>query len=714
MNLIKEQHTKQKMTTSNYGKNTVSVKNNGKETTYFLEPWIKDRFDNKIKPDLEKNDKDCIIAIDGKEGCQPKGERVLMADGSWKNIEEIKIGDLVISPQRDGSNKFSKVLRTYQWFCDEMYEVRELHKDKKKLYSCSYNHLIPMNVRISPRKNGKRDFKDNYWDIRNYQASYLNSLGKDFKKNTTTLLSFPIENFMGRKNCEIEPYSLGVWLGDGHFTSKEKKIKNNTEETIRRDYKRTLKNGKVLNVRGGVVNYDKKKYLTQKQRALGITTMDEEIINEIKKHYSVMRKAYKEGNLAKTYYFSVKGKFSKLLSRYGLEGMGSGEKFIPKEALLSDIDYRKKLLSGLIDTDGYLSRENSYSICTKSKRLSEDIYSLVRSLGGRGRIRKIKKGIKKLNFVGEYYNVSFYLGGINLEIKTKRKKRDNNFFYLSSNRVSINLKKIKPSEVYGFELDSESSWYITEDYVVTHNSGKSTLGLQWCKYIDPTFNLDRVVFTPEEFREAIYKAKKGQAIMFDEAFTGFSSRAALSGVNKTLISLMMQIRQKNLFIAIVLPTVFLLDKYISIFRTRVLVHVYESGGRRGFFKVYSSKKKRMLILHKDARMYSYGIKTKKRGRFYGVFALGDEKEDKKYRKKKEEALKHSEHNPMNASGIKYREQRDIMIYVLRKELKQSYKKIANLLLDYEFDISYAQVRNICAKFGDSEKEKDLKEEKQEN
>jgi hypothetical protein len=224
--------------------------------------------------------------------------------------------------------------------------------------------------------------------------------------------------------------------------------------------------------------------------------------------------------------------------------------------------------------------------------------------------------------------------------------------------------------------------------------------MQWCKYIDPTFDLSRVVFTPEEFREAIYKAKKGQAIMFDEAFTGFSSRASLSGVNRVLISLMMQIRQKNLFVVIVLPTVFLLDKYISIFRTKVLIHVYENKGRRGFFVVYSSKRKRLLILHKDAKMYSYGIRSKRKGRFYGVFALGDEKEEDKYRKKKLEALKSAEHNPMTTSGVKYREQRDIMVYVLRKELKMSYKKIETLLNDYEFDISYAQIRNICAKFGD--------------
>lgn len=240
-------------------------------------------------------------------------------------------------------------------------------------------------------------------------------------------------------------------------------------------------------------------------------------------------------------------------------------------------------------------------------------------------------------------------------------------------------------------------------------TGKSTLGIQLCKYIDHSFTLSKIVFTPEEFREAIYKAKKGQAIMYDEAFTGFSSRAALSGVNKTLISLMMQIRQKNLFICIILPTIFLLDKYISIFRTRVLIHVYENKGRRGFFRVYSSKRKRMLILHKDSKMYSYGVRSRKKGRFYGVFALGDEKEEAKYRKKKMEALQNAEHNPMTASGIKYREQRDIMMYVLRKELKLSYKKIASLLNDYEFDVSYAQVRNICAKFGDKEREIDEQE-----
>ena len=104
-------------------------------------------------------------------------------------------------------------------------------------------------------------------------------------------------------------------------------------------------------------------------------------------------------------------------------------------------------------------------------------------------------------------------------------------------------------------------------------SGKSTLAFQVAKYVDPSFNIDRIVFSPDEFREAVFKAKKGQAIVYDEAFTGFSSRASLSPINRVLVSLAMQMRQKNLCILIVLPTIFMLDKYMALFRTRALLHV---------------------------------------------------------------------------------------------------------------------------------------------
>ena len=54
--------------------------------------------------------------------------------------------------------------------------------------------------------------------------------------------------------------------------------------------------------------------------------------------------------------------------------------------------------------------------------------------------------------------------------------------------------------------------------------GKSTLSFQMAKYLDPTFNLDHVVFTAEQFLEAVKHAKKFEAIVFDETMGYLSSR----------------------------------------------------------------------------------------------------------------------------------------------------------------------------------------------
>jgi len=283
------------------------------------------------------------------------------------------------------------------------------------------------------------------------------------------------------------------------------------------------------------------------------------------------------------------------------------------------------------------------------------------------------------------------------------KKQDKNIKYYMDERLHINLRdKIIPSLA-----KKDKDCVIAIDGA--EGAGKSTLALQIGKFVDPTLDLSRVVFDAESFRQAIFKAKKGQCVIFDEAFTGLSSRAALSGINRALVSLMMQMRQKNLFVIMVLPTFFLLDKYVALFRTRALIHVYEAGGRRGYFRLYNRKLKKYLYLA-GKTTYSYTgakwkINTKFRGRFYGVFALGDEKMEDKYRIKKGKALEDTEKNPMSAGQVKYREQRDIILYLLRKNTQLTYEQLSNLLGDYEFEMSTAQVGLICSKFGDIEKEK---------
>ena len=160
-------------------------------------------------------------------------------------------------------------------------------------------------------------------------------------------------------------------------------------------------------------------------------------------------------------------------------------------------------------------------------------------------------------------------------------------------------------------------------------------------------------------------------------------------------------------VIMVLPTFFLLDKYVALFRTRALIHVYESKGRRGYFKLYNRKLKKLLyLLGKPTFSYVPNkVQTRFKGHFYGKFALGDVKVENSYRKKKMKALEETEKNPMTAGQVKYREQRDIMLYLIRKMTGLPYEKLSNLFGDYDLEMSHVQIRNICAKFGDKGRQK---------
>lgn len=136
-------------------------------------------------------------------------------------------------------------------------------------------------------------------------------------------------------------------------------------------------------------------------------------------------------------------------------------------------------------------------------------------------------------------------------------------------------------------------------------SGKSVLAMQICKELDPTFNVDRIVYNAEDFINLIKRAKKGQAILLDEGYASINARASLSEVNRALVALATEMRQKNLFVVICIPSFFDLDKYFAIHRSRALFHVYfNSNGDRGQFIVYPKAAKKLLFLY-GKKNYSY-------------------------------------------------------------------------------------------------------------
>lgn len=233
-----------------------------------------------------------------------------------------------------------------------------------------------------------------------------------------------------------------------------------------------------------------------------------------------------------------------------------------------------------------------------------------------------------------------------------------------------------------------------KDHVVIvdgyEGSGKSTFAMQLGRIVDPTLSLERICMTAEEFKEGIKKATRGQCVIYDEAVTGLSSSDAISKIGRLLKSMMMQMRQKNLFIIVLIPTVFELNRYAVLSRAKALFHIYERGGNRGYFVGYNKKDLKKLYL-KGKKSQSYVVRSFFTGRFYGKYVVDEEE----YRKKKEEALflTELEDEPSN----KYINQRNFWIKSYKKLSKKSYTELAEMAKKEGISISIAQISRICGK-----------------
>jgi len=261
--------------------------------------------------------------------------------------------------------------------------------------------------------------------------------------------------------------------------------------------------------------------------------------------------------------------------------------------------------------------------------------------------------------------------------------KDNKHFYIDT-RLSLRLDNV----IKLVQEDDRDFFFVIDG---EEGSGKSVLAMQLATYCDPTFCLERVVFNSKEFKDAVLAGTKGQAIVFDEAFRGLSSRAALTEMNKLLVTLMMECRQRNLIIFIVLPTVFMLDKYVALHRARILFHCYQKHGRRGFWICFGKEKMKLLFL-KGKATYSYSWpKSDFLGSFLKQYTVNEEA----YREKKR--------NSFNTIGKStkselYMEQRNILLWYINKRLGKPIVEIANDVDSLGWIIDQSTIgQNIVAK-----------------
>ncbi len=197
-------------------------------------------------------------------------------------------------------------------------------------------------------------------------------------------------------------------------------------------------------------------------------------------------------------------------------------------------------------------------------------------------------------------------------------------------------------------------------------SGKSVLAMQIASYLDPRFNLDSVVFNADQFMKKIREIRRHTCIVLDEAFNASNARASLSQVNRAMLGVATEMRQRNLFVIMVLPSFFDLDKYFALWRCKALIHVYfRKSGSRGRYILFPKTKKKFLYLNgKKTYNYSKPKSPYPPMRFKNEYVV-DEME---YREKKAKAFRT---RVVSNMARKWKEQRDALIMDLYHNQKIS-------------------------------------------
>lgn len=351
-------------------------------------------------------------------GCHAKGYGILMYDGTIKKVEDIVVGDRVMGD--DGTPR--TVLELHNGI-DDMYEIRPL---KGKPFIVNKGHIMSMYRLKDKRKDGPSIEEVSIGEYIKF-APYHKTILKLRRPN-----GFDFEE--SKKNMPLDPYFLGLCLGDGSITS-----------------------------------------------SLSITTQRQEIVEYlysfVKQYNMYIRVAEKKGtnNKSKSYFLS-KGcgrggnPIINAIKDIGLHNRKSGDKFIPIQYLTSNKENRYKLLAGFLDTDAYYNKSGKgYEYCSKSETMMKQFVLLCRSLGllCSGYSCKLVDGVK-------YYRTGIYGNLENIPVRVGIRKGANRIINKNPYVVGFKVEYVGKGEYYGFTTDG-NHLYLDEQCFIHHNSGKSLI-----------------------------------------------------------------------------------------------------------------------------------------------------------------------------------------------------------------------------------------------
>ena len=354
--------------------------------------------------DLQDDKLDLLVLnMPPRTGKQLSDDTPILTRWGWKQHGDLVVGDEVLN----NKGEFVKVLATSE---KSKSEYRVTFSNGEQI-DCHGNHEWVVYDRYLRRETTRET---------NYM---LDKLKSSDGKHCRFLLPEKEPVYGEYAFLPVDPYTFGVWLGDGTNTNPYITGDKEDYEIIRTINNNGYKTKHTwINNKTGVYTYDMD-CLRDGLQCLGLCH-----------------------------------------SRYRVP------KYIPSQYLTASLNQRLELLAGLLDTDGTLrKKEHRYSFTTSEETLRDDFISLVNTFGWRTCVVEYEPSISSSGIEGKhkYWVISF---NPTFEIPCKLKRKQLKEFS-KSRRISIESIEPLQEEKYGNCIQVEGGIYLAgRQLIPTHNS----------------------------------------------------------------------------------------------------------------------------------------------------------------------------------------------------------------------------------------------------
>lgn len=361
--------------------------------------------------------------------CHARGTEIMLYDGATKPVEDVAVGDRLMGPD----SKPRRVLRLAGG-SEMLYRITP---KKGEPFVVNEGHILSLQSTNEGKKYPSNTTGNEIFNIR---------LGDWLKKSKSWRHLYKLRrvgvDFKPRPAVPFDPWALGVLLGDG-----------------------CVKYGISITSADVEISTD----VTAIMEGFGLRTR---IANKGK------------GNKASSYHYvddqatrSIQNRVTKILRDMGVYGGGAADKFVPDDYKYGSRHTRLEVLAGLLDTDGHCG--DNFDYISKSQQLANDVVFIAQSLG----LWAVRRPCQKRDqngCGGTYYRVSIS-GDIHIiPTRVKRKRAAKKFIRKNPLLTGFTVEPVGVGEFFGFSLD-EDHLYLTADFIVHHNTGKSLVIAKFCE-----------------------------------------------------------------------------------------------------------------------------------------------------------------------------------------------------------------------------------------